>query len=350
MAEFWYFVVVAMIATYVVLDGFDFGVGLLQRFVTRNAAERAACIESIGPVWDGNEVWLVAGGGCLYMAFPALYAQGFSGFYLPLMLVLWLLVLRAIAIELRHQLHHEVWATLWDSVLAFASGLLALVLGAAVGNLIRGVPVTEDGSFFIPLWTDFSPTGAQLGVLDAYTILVGVAALCLLSLHGGLWLLDRVEGEFQARTHRVCNRLFAVVAVLLAAVTAYSFAVQPRLSARLGEASWGVVFPILAAAGFAWSAWSHRQQRRRAAFLGSCILIYGLVACAAYGTYPYVLVGANAESGLTLHDAAAPAYGLGVALWWWMPAACLVLVYHWFVYTKMPRVIRVTADDGHVPG
>ncbi len=341
MAELWYVIVVAMIATYVVLDGFDLGVGLLQRLVTRTEAERAACIESIGPVWDGNEVWLIAGGGCLYMAFPSLYATGFSGFYLPLMLVLWLLTLRAIAIELRHQLHHELWATLWDTVLAFASGLLALVLGAAVGNLVRGVPLTADGGFFMGFWTDFTATGEHLGVLDVYTITVGLCAVALMALHGGLWLLDRVEGTFQTRTRTLCNRLFAAVGTLLAAVTAASFFVQPNLGQRLSESSWGVVFPVVAAGGFGWALWQHRRGHTRQAFLGSCALIYGLVASAAYGTYPYVLIGVEPGTGLTIAESAAPPYGLEVALWWWIPGLCLVLAYHWFVYTRMPRTLTV---------
>jgi len=338
---FWYVAVVWMIATYVVLDGFDLGVGLLQRALARTEEERAACIESIGPVWDGNEVWLVAGGGCMYMAFPALYAQGFSGFYLPLMLVLWLLTLRAIAIELRHQLHHPMWATLWDTVLAVASGTLIVVLGAAVGNLVRGVPIAEQGVFTMPLWTDLDPFGARLGVLDAYTLVVGVAALALLSLHGGLWLRDRVRGEIDGRLERVCSWLFVAVALALAVVTAFSFAVQQNLATRVEEASWGAVFPLAAAAAWAWAYWQHRQGHSRGAFLGSCAMIYALVASAAFGTYPYVLIGAEPGTGLSLQDAAAPAYGLSVALWWWIPGMCLILAYHWFVYSRLPQTIAV---------
>ncbi len=159
METIWYCLVAVMIAIYVVLDGFDMGAGIVQLFVARTDGERRAVLSSIGPVWDGNEVWLLAGGGTLYFAFPRLYASSFSGFYLPLMIVLWLLILRGISIEFRNHLQSLVWQPLWDVVFAAASGLLAIFFGAALGNVVRGVPLDRSGEFFLPLWTDF--TGRQ---------------------------------------------------------------------------------------------------------------------------------------------------------------------------------------------
>src|SRR6266568_437538 len=137
----WFCIVAVMVAIYVVLDGFDLGAGIVHLYVARTARERGLVIQSIGPVWDGNEVWLLAGGGALYFAFPALYASSFSGFYLPLMMVLWLLILRGIAIEFRHQINNALWTPFWDVVFAGASALLAIFLGAALGNVVRGVPL-----------------------------------------------------------------------------------------------------------------------------------------------------------------------------------------------------------------
>jgi len=179
METIWFCLVAVMIAVYVVLDGFDLGAGIIHLFVARTDSERRAVLGSIGPVWDGNEVWLLAGGGTLYFAFPALYASSFSGFYLPLMIVLWLLILRGISIEFRNHIQSPVWQPLWDVVFAGASALLAIFFGAALGNVVRGVPLDASGEFFLPLWTDFT-VGMDTGILDWYTILIAVAALLTL--------------------------------------------------------------------------------------------------------------------------------------------------------------------------
>src|ERR1700733_10767815 len=141
METIWFALVALMIAMYVVLDGFDIGAGIVHLWIARTDVERRAVIGSIGPVWDGNEVWLVAGGGTLYFAFPALYAASFSGFYLPLIIVLWLLIVRGISIEFRNHIASPVWTAVWDSGFAFASLLLAVFYGAALGNVVRGVPL-----------------------------------------------------------------------------------------------------------------------------------------------------------------------------------------------------------------
>jgi len=190
-----------MIAMYVVLDGFDLGAGAVHLFVARTDGERRAVLRSIGPIWDGNEVWLLAGGGTLYFAFPALYASSFSGFYLPLMVVLWLLILRGIAIEFREHVQSLVWQPLWDAVFSLASALLGIFFGAALGNVVRGVPLDRAGTFFLPLWTDFSVgKDAGGGILDWYTVLVAIAALATLVVHGSP--VDRAEDRGSARTSR----------------------------------------------------------------------------------------------------------------------------------------------------
>src|SRR5262245_25920576 len=193
METIWFSLVAIMIAAYVVLDGFDLGAGIVHLFVARTSDERRVVLASIGPVWDGNEVWLLAAGGTLYFAFPALYASGFSGFYLPLMIVLWLLMLRGISIEFRNHLDSPVWIPLWDTVFALSSALLAVFYGAALGNVIRGVPLDDKGYFFEPLWTDFR-LGPASGILDWYTILVGVTAFFVLAQHGARWLAMKTEG------------------------------------------------------------------------------------------------------------------------------------------------------------
>src|SRR6202522_961126 len=187
MASLWCWIVAAMIATYVVLDGFDLGAGAIYLVAAKTNDQRRRVVRAIGPVWDGNEVWLLAAGGTLFFAFPRLYASSFSGFYLPLMIVLWLLILRGTSIEFRNQEGGEVWTQFWDFIFSAASLLLAVFYGAALGNVVRGVPLDASGYFFEPLWTNFQ-LGDEVGILDWYTILVGVFALAILVMHGALWV------------------------------------------------------------------------------------------------------------------------------------------------------------------
>src|SRR6266487_4395759 len=206
----WFWLVAVMIVGYVVLDGFDLGVGVLHLFLVRNEAERQATLHSIGPVWDGNEVWLLAGGGTLYFAFPLLYASAFSGFYLPLMIVLWLLVLRGVGVELRMHMEIGVWRAFFDGLLFISSLLLAVFYGAALANVIRGVPLGEDGYFFLPLWTNWR-VGPTPGILDWYTVIGGVLAPVALALHGALYLATKTENELQQRARAAARFLSIAV-------------------------------------------------------------------------------------------------------------------------------------------
>ena len=176
MGNVWFCLVALMLTVYVVLDGFDLGAGAIHLFVARTDAERRQVIRSIGPVWDGNEVWLLAAGGTLYFAFPLLYASSFSGFYLPLMMVLWLFVLRGVAVEFRSHVEGPIWTGFWDAVFWLASLLLAVFFGAALGNVVRGVPLDSPVRFIEPLWSIIL-IGRENGIMHSYTIVVGVKAL-----------------------------------------------------------------------------------------------------------------------------------------------------------------------------
>src|SRR3984893_1297795 len=197
----WFCLVALMIAAYVILDGYDLGAGMIHLFVARSDDERRQVLRSIGPFWDGNEVWLIASGGTLYFAFPALYAASFSGFYLPLTMVLWLLILRGISIEFRSHVESPVWRPLWDTVFGGSSTMLAIFFGVALGNVVRGVPLDGSGFFFLPLWTDFT-VGNNVGVLDWYTLLIAAAAFLTLAEHGALWIAFKTAGELEQRARR----------------------------------------------------------------------------------------------------------------------------------------------------
>src|SRR5256714_10373443 len=170
MPTLWFILVTFMLTMYVLLDGFDLGAGAIHLAAAKTDAERRTIIRAIGPVWDGNEVWLIAAGGTLFFTFPLLYASSFSGFYLPLMIVLWLLMLRGVGVELRSHVSDPLWWSFFDFVFSISSLVLAIFFGAAIGNVIRGVPLNSDGYFFEALWTNFR-VGANPGILDWYTVL-----------------------------------------------------------------------------------------------------------------------------------------------------------------------------------
>ena len=340
METLWFCLVAFMLTAYVVFDGFDLGAGIVHLFVARTGEERRAVLGSIGPVWDGNEVWLLAAGGTLYFAFPALYAASFSGFYLPLMIVLWLLILRGCSIEFRNHIDSDAWKPLWDVTFAFSSSLLAIFFGAALGNVIRGVPFDESGRFFEPLWVDFRP-GPEAGILDWYTLLVGLAAFAALAMHGALWVALKTEDPIAARARAIAGRAWIGVAALTALVTWCTMRLQPQVPANLTRHPWGFAFPGLALAGLAGVWWYTRRRREKSAFLASCACLAGMLSSAAFGIYPYVLPAIPGPSrGLTIHNAAAPAYGLRVGLIWWTIGMALVAVYFTYVYRQFAGKVK----------
>jgi cytochrome d ubiquinol oxidase subunit II len=341
METVWFWLVAIMIAGYVVLDGFDLGAGAVHFLVAKTDAERQLVVRSIGPVWDGNEVWLLAAGGALYFAFPALYASGFSGFYLPLMMVLWLLILRGIAIEFREKVASPVWVTFWDVVFATASLLLAVFYGAALGNVVRGVPLDGNGYFFEALWTNFR-LGTDTGILDWYTILVGVAALATLSLHGALWLALKTEGPVHDRSHRTARAVWWIVLVMTFLLTVVTFRVQPQVLKNLLEHPAGFVFPLLALAGLATMGWFIRHQDDLKGFLASCLYLVGMLTSVVFGLYPLVLPASTGPAySLTIYNAKAADYGLRIGLVWWFIGMALASTYFIYVYRNFAGKVKV---------
>jgi cytochrome d ubiquinol oxidase subunit II len=341
MEALWFCLVAGMLAAYVALDGFDLGAGIVHLFVARSDSERRQVLQSIGPFWDGNEVWLIAGGGTLFFAFPALYASSFSGFYLPLMIVLWLLILRGLSIELRDHIDSPVWKPLWDTVFAWASGLLAIFFGAALGNVVRGAPLDSAGDFFLPLWTNFQPVG-EAGILDWYTVLVAVAAFCALLLHGALWVRLKTDGEPRRRSEKLARAAWWAVAALTAGVTIASFRIQPHLASSFHERPWGYLFPALALAGWVGIRFARSEMK---AFLGSGLYVLGMLASVAFGLFPYVLPSTtDPQLSLTVYNTATAEYGLRIGLGWWIPGMLLAAAYTIFTHRTFAGKVRV--DEG----
>ncbi|HZD47965.1 MAG TPA: cytochrome d ubiquinol oxidase subunit II, partial [Silvibacterium sp.] len=322
----------AMIMGYVILDGFDLGAGVVQLFVAKSRDEKAQVLRSIGPVWDGNEVWLVAAGGVMFLAFPILYASSFSGFYLALMLVLWLLILRGISIEFRNHIDNPLWVPAWDMVFGAASAVLAFVFGVALGNVVRGVPLDQNGYFFLPLWTNLLP-GADAGVIDLYTLLVGATAFVALAVHGSLWVVMKTEGRLQDGTRALGAKLWRVLVALTLVISPLSFAIQPNLWKQFTTHPWGIVFPALALTGLLRLRALSARLKDKAAFLSSSLYLAGMLASVAFGIFPNVLPSNTApDFSLTIYNAAAAEHGLTIALWWFIPGMALATAYSIFAY------------------
>jgi len=334
MGFIWFWIVAVMIVGYVVLDGFDLGVGVLHLFLVRNEAERQASLRSIGPVWDGNEVWLLAGGGTLYFAFPWLYASAFSGFYLPLMIVLWLLILRGVSLELRNHIDVGVWRALLDGLFGGSSALLAIFFGAALANVIRGVPLRADGYFFLPLWTNWKP-GPNPGILDWYTVIGGLVALVSLTLHGALWLSIKVSGDLEQRARRLVRPLWFVLLALTVVSLIATIAVRPQTLDNYYRYPFTFVVPVgvIAALVCIW-LWNRNAQPVKA-FLASCFYLFFMLAGACWGLYP-TLLPATSNSGLdiTLDRALSGPHALAVGLVWWVIGMALAVGYVVFVYSR----------------
>jgi cytochrome d ubiquinol oxidase subunit II len=340
----WFCLVALMLVLYVLLDGFDLGAGAIHLFVAKTDEERRQVLASIGPVWDGNEVWLVAAAGTLYFAFPALYASGFSGFYLPLMIVLWLLILRGTSIEFRNHIKSAVWDPLWDFLFCASSLLLAVFYGAALGNVVRGVPLDASGYFFEPLWTDFR-LGEETGILDWYTVLVGLLALAALVMHGGLWVQMKTSGPVCERAARVAGRAWWAAVAFTLLVTAVTFVVQPQVKENFTTWPWGTVFPLLAVAGAAGVKFELARRDQRKAFFASCAYLAGMLTSVVFGVYPMVLPARNPVYSLTVTSTKAGIYGLKVGLVWWAIGMVLAAGYVTFVYRSFAGKVVVDRDS-----
>lgn len=334
MELFWFCVVAYTLAMYVVLDGFDIGAGIVYLLIGRTDSDRVTIHRAIGPVWDGNEVWILAAGGTLYFAFPLLYASSFSGFYLPLMIVLWLLMLRGLGIEMRHHLGHPMWKTFWDGSFALGSILLSVFYGAALGNVVRGVPLNADGYFFEPLWTSFT-VQPDSGILDWFTVLMGLVGCSTLTAHGANYLAMKTTGPVAERSRMMAGRVWWVVAGSSIAALIAVTSIRPDIWTNFADHPWGYAFPVAGAAGLAGMLIFNRMGNATPAFLSSACFILGMMASTAFGLFPVVLP-ASTDPGhsLTIYNTAAGSYGLGVGVVWWTIGMVMVTAAFTYLFFK----------------
>ena len=348
MVEMWFGIAAITVTAYVVLDGFDFGAGTLHLFVARTNQERRQVLAAIGPFWDGNEVWLLTTGGVLFVAFPRVLASGLSGFYLAIFLVLWTLILRGIGIELRSHIDNPLWTAAWDACFWAASTLLPVLFGAALGNLIRGLPIDGDGWFSLALFTDFSAR-SPVGILDWYTVSASVFAWTAVAGHGATFLTWKTDGLVADRSRRAAGRLYGAVAVLLAPMTIATGIVNRDMLSALPGRPLAWIAATVAILGIGAVGVGLRKRRDLLAFLGSCAFLAGMLATTAACIFPVLLraLGDDTRS-LTAYNSSAADQSLRIAIRWWPIGLSLVLVYFVTIFRiHRGKVVGAAGREGY---
>jgi cytochrome d ubiquinol oxidase subunit II len=345
MLELWFAILAGMFTIFAVLEGWDFGAGALHLIVAKTNAQRREVIAAIGPLWSWHEVWLVGAGGTFMVAFPQAMATAFAGYYLALWLVLWSFMLRGVSIEVGGHLADPLWQSFWDFVFAVANVLLAVLFGAALGNVIRGVPLDETGRFSLAFFTDFGVRG-RVGLLDWYTLSIALETLLLLCAHGATYLTLKTSGEVHDRSDTAARWLWVAAAIGFPVATIETWIVRPEMFLGIlrRPLGWLALAVILAAAVLL--TLGRRQRREARAFAGSSALIVGLLAALTVGIYPVILHSTLApQFSLTAERAAASRTSLGLALIWWPLAFVLAMVYVGFIARHYRGKVRPSQDN-----
>ncbi len=313
----------AMLTAYVMLDGYDLGVGAVHLIVARTQAQRAALFNAINPFWNGNEVFLIAAAAVMFALFPRAYAAAFSGFYLPFIIVLWLLMVRGMSIELRGHFESELWRGFWDVAFCLSSALLAFILGVAIGNVVRGVPLDGQGYF----------QGTFGFLLNGYALAVGALALLGLSMHGAAFLWMRLAEDPQPAARRFTRVLLPVVALLFIGVTVATVGMHPVAG---GAAAW--IAPCVAVFALAGVAFARTGAQ---ALTASSAFLFALMASAALSLFPHLLPAyPNNGAGLDIYNSAPGAYSVGTAFTAGIIGFGAALVYGTIAALRMLRGAR----------
>ena len=340
----WYAIVSLMLIIYVVLDGRNFGAGMLHWFVAKTPEERRQVIAAIGPLWSWHEVWLVGFGGTLVAVFPRLMASAFAGYYLALFLILWCLILRGISLEVGGHINDRLWQQFWDFLFVFSNFLLAILFGAAAGNLARGVPLDAHGDFSMAFFTDFNVRG-NVGLLDWYTVSIAIFTAVMLAAHGATYLTLKTEGPVHDRSEKWAKYLWIAVVPLLLVVLIESRIARPDLPGRaLSNPFWWIGLVVVAASTITLiSGLATRRELR--AFVGSNFLIVGLLATGAAAIFPVMLRSTVApENSLTAYAVASSPTTLLRASFWWPIGFGLAVFYFVFISRRYAGKVSVQRD------
>jgi cytochrome d ubiquinol oxidase subunit II len=340
----WYAILSFMLIAYVVLDGRNFGAGMLHWFIARTPEERRQVIAAIGPLWSWHEVWLVGFVGVLVAVFPRLMASAFAGYYLALMLILWGLILRGISIEVGGHINDRLWQEFWDFIFVFANFLLAILFGAAAGNLARGVPLDANGNFSMAFFTNFRAHG-YVGLLDWYTVSVAVFAAVILAAHGATYLTLKTEGPVHDRSATWAKYLWAAVVPLFLAISIESWVVRPELpgQAIYNPFCWLGLLVIVVSTITLISGLSTSREMR--GFVGSNLLLVGLLLTGSATIFPVMLHSTLApKNSLTVYAVASSSNALFVASIWWPMGFVLATAYFVFISRRYEGKVSVKRD------
>ena len=300
LGDVWFILIGVLLAGYAVFDGFDLGVGTLYPFLGKSEEDKAVMRRAIGPVWDGNEVWLLTGGGALFAAFPAVYATVFSGFYLALMLVLFSLILRAAALEFRHA--DPAWGKFWDGAFFIGSALPSLLFGVAVGNIIRGVPLTKAGEMMAAGAPVF---GANLlAAVNLYSLFMGLFCLTWIVWHGAVWLSLKTTGELYERARNVRDSMWMLFMVGFLGISLATALMVPEAFGRAVTNPFIWIAALLVVGGAVLSRMSGRKGNDRVAWYGSSIAVLGMMTCWAATIYPNLLPSIGEGKSLAVRNSA----------------------------------------------
>lgn len=345
MVETWFGVLCLMITFFVILDGWDIGVGLLHYVVARNQDERRVLIAAVGPLWSWHEVWLVGTGGVLFVAFPRVMSIAFPGYYLALFLVLWALVGRGLSLEFRGHVDDRMWRSFWDAGLFGSNVLLAVLLGAALGNVVRGMPLGADATLSLPLFTHFGVSG-DVGLLDWYTISVAIFTLVCLAAHGASYLGVKTTGAVHERCVRLSGWLWASAGVGLAVVSGMTWVVRPELFLGLAGRPLAWVTACVLLGGWAAIVTGLRAGAGARVFAGGCAVIAGLLGTAAASLFPVMLHSTlDSRNSITAYNGAADGWSLRAAAWWWPVAFVLACFYFAFIGKHYRGRVEVGRDS-----
>lgn len=327
----WYLVIGAVFTGYAILDGFDLGAGALHLFFKKEESRRIA-LNAIGPVWDGNEVWLVIGGGTLFAGFPKVYAAVFSAFYIPFMLFLTMLIFRAISIEFRSKEPMKWWRRTWDISYTVSSAMIALMLGVVLGNVLMGIPIDANGIF----------TGSTFYFLNPFALMVGITTLALFMMHGAIFLVMKTESRLYARlTILVKNTtIFFTICILL--LSFYTLLYVPHLSNNIRQNNWMFIIPVLMVLSIANITRQITKRRYLFAFLSSSLTVSLLLVIVAIELYPNLLISTtNPAYTLTTHNASSSSRSLEIMLLFVAIGAPLALLYTSFVFWTFKGKVKL---------
>jgi cytochrome d ubiquinol oxidase subunit II len=341
----WFALVGVLLTGYAIFDGFDLGVGVLYPFLGKSEEDKGVLRRSIGPVWDGNEVWLLTAGGALFAAFPAVYASVFSGFYLALMLLLFALIFRAAAIEFRTV--DPAWARFWDWAFFLGSFLPALLFGVAVGNVVRGVPLNAKGDFIAGGGDVPTFAGNLLAAVNPYALVIGLLGLSWIMLQGASWLGMKTNGELYERVVKTRKTLLIVFVAMVALATAATAVLVPDAFAKVTGSPVGWLFVVLLL-GSTIAAWVMGSRGAdRPAFYGSSLGAVALVGIWAAAIFPNLLPSTGTGDSLSIANSSSSPLSLTVMLIIAIIGVPLVLFYFFLIYrTYAGRIDAAAVDEG----